>query len=509
MNMEAECTENYLEIIRINHDEAYLYISQGLSFQEQSQYDLACDMYKKGLEKIDKALNVRCDRSYCIGPNWDNARKLQAKMRKTSQMIKGQIQNIPSVNGHTSIAPPYTPPEPFELPPSYDEACEHDLSSSPRRSSCPGNPFDQNGSIGQETEVLEIFSVPDDVQLFFVSQDGSVSTSSTQTCLYIYQFIDHDVPVNDDYRPPAWLQVGSWTYPLIPGQSPALESAYGAFLFPNIGAGRDSAVGVVLPSTVDFEKRKQFQEILNLLTALKEEATALKKKACAVACETSSSQSFSETLSRGIVTGAEYLSAGLVKGAALSSDLLHKGAVKAKDRLRPEDYPVAVDPRVQEGLRLAREASGMALKATGYLVKKLGDLTLALGRHLAPHIREQGSKLLTTAFNRDSKEAKDTIDGILTVAAGGLQGFSTVYMGLESAARILAQSLSSETVNIVDHKYGKEAGEVVSNTVNAIGNLALTTHNVHSLGIKSVAKRTAKDTGKAVLKDYVEKSPTK
>lgn len=65
--------------------------------------------------------------------------------------------------------------------------------------------------------------------------------------------------------------------------------------------------------------------------------------------------------------GAEYLSAGIVKGAALSSELIHKGASKAKQKINPEDQPVVVDPRVKEGLRIAREASGVALKATGFL----------------------------------------------------------------------------------------------------------------------------------------------
>ncbi|XP_035215297.1 spartin-like isoform X2 [Stegodyphus dumicola] len=512
-NTSGEALEQ-LEIIRVNHDEAYLYVSQGLSYQEQKQIDLAKDMYNKGLEKIDKALNVRCDRPYCIGPKWDNALKLQQKMRKTSQMIKSQLQELTKTN--YCVSPPYTPPEPFEMPPSYDEACEHELLpddplasrkiSETRRSSYPltsemKQPPATNGSQRKSTEVVELFSIPNDVQLFFVSYDGSVTASSSQTALTIYQFVDHDAISNGDTsRPPAWLQIGGWTYPLVPGQSPAFESGYGALIFPNIGAGRDSAVGVILPPSVDPVQRREFLDLLNRLTALKEEYDSS-------ADETKYSarkESFSDTLSRGIVTGAEYISAGLVKGAALSSDLIHKGASKARQKINPEDRPVAVDPRVREGLKIAREASGVVLKATGFLVKRLGDLTVALGKQLAPHIREHGTKILTCAFKKDPAEAKDTIDGVLTVAAGGLQGFSTVYNGLENAARTLAYSLSTETVKIVDHKYGSEAGEVVGNAIFSIGNLALTTHNVQSLGIKSVAKRTAKDAGKAVLKDYIE-----
>lgn len=506
--------DEVLEIIRSNHDEAFLYISQGLSYEEQKQLDLAYDMYEKGLEKIDKALNVRCDRPHCVGPQWDNARKMQQKMRKTVQMIRSQMQKI-ALTRHTSSN---VPQEPFEPPPSYSEACRNEPLSLLRRSSCPGNVSKNEGSPGLPNgspsslsefnavaEVTERFSILEGVQLFFVSPDGGVSTSGSTTSLHIYQFIDNGCSSDTASRPPAWLQVGNWTYPLVPGKSPSFESGYGAFLFPDVGAGTPgSAVGIILPGNLSNTARASFESLLAELTAFEEEERRLVPVSYSPGA-VPKSESFSESLSRGIVIGAEYLSAGLVKGASLTSDLIHKGACKVIERLHPEEKPVLVDSRVRDGLKLVRDASGVALKASGFLVKKLGDLTVSLGRQLAPHVRNQGSKVLSSAFKDDPDRAKQTMDDVLTVAAGGLAGFSTVYMGLETAARTLASSLSEETVNIVDHKYGEQAGEVVGNAVYSVGNLALTTHNVQSLGVKAVAKRTAKDTGKAVLNDYVKK----
>lgn len=225
-----------LETIRINHDEAYLYVSQGLSYQEQHQYTLARDMYEKGLEKIDEALNVRCDRPYCHGPKWDNAVKLQQKMRKTTQTIKSQLRDLQNlIDAPVASNIPYTPPGPFELPPSYDEACTLEGASANGHSSCLDF-ADEKGVRRKSSEVVEMFSIQENVLLFYVSNDGSVSTTSTQSSLHIYKFVDKDATVN--YIPPAWLQIGSWTYPLIPGQSPALESGYGAFLFPNVSVGQ-------------------------------------------------------------------------------------------------------------------------------------------------------------------------------------------------------------------------------------------------------------------------------
>lgn len=50
------------------------------------------------------------------------------------------------------------------------------------------------------------------------------------------------------------------------------------------------------------------------------------------------------------------------------------------------------------------------------------------------------------------REASDKMKGILTVAAGAVEGFSTVYRGLETSASILGNNLKENTVKIVEHK---------------------------------------------------------
>ena len=55
------------------------------------------------------------------------------------------------------------------------------------------------------------------------------------------------------------------------------------------------------------------------------------------------------------------------------------------------------------------------------------------------------------------------------------------------------------------NRYGEHAGKLAENTVFAAGNIAMTAYNADSLGVKAIAKRAAKDTGKAVLQDLNEK----
>lgn len=77
---------------------------------------------------------------------------------------------------------------------------------------------------------------------------------------------------------------------------------------------------------------------------------------------------------------------------------------------------------------------------------------MRLGQFLAPHIQKQGTKLLTTGFKMSEQEASNKMKGILTVTAGAVEGFSTVYRGLHTSAGILASNLKNNTVKIVEHR---------------------------------------------------------
>lgn len=93
------------------------------------------------------------------------------------------------------------------------------------------------------------------------------------------------------------------------------------------------------------------------------------------------------------------------------------------------------------------------LRLRCFAASRIGFATQALGRFLAPHIQTQGTKLLTSGFKYSEEEASSRMSGILTVAAGAVEGFATVYDGLEQSASILGQSLSDNTVKVVQHKY--------------------------------------------------------
>lgn len=91
-------------------------------------------------------------------------------------------------------------------------------------------------------------------------------------------------------------------------------------------------------------------------------------------------------------------------------------------------------------------------KSSSILADKVSIATSKLGEFLAPHIQKQGTRVLRSGFNYTEEEASSKLKGVLTVAAGAVEGFSTVYHGLEKSACILGHSLRDNTVKIVKHK---------------------------------------------------------
>ena len=51
-------------------------------------------------------------------------------------------------------------------------------------------------------------------------------------------------------------------------------------------------------------------------------------------------------------------------------------------------------------------------------------------------------------------------------------------------------------------RYGDDAGHATDDAVNSAINVGVTAFNIDNIGIKAVVKRTAKETGHAVLDEY-------
>ncbi|XP_064840759.1 spartin-like isoform X2 [Oncorhynchus masou masou] len=377
-------------------------------------------------------------------------------------------------------------------------------------------------SLGEDGE--ELFFLPHGVQIFFVTPDGQVSAPSYPGYLRMVKFTSQQserVP----NRPPAFLQVCDWLYPLMATDSPVLLCNTGVFMFPDMMASAPgSYVGVVLSSELPIEDRQLFQDLLSQMTDLRVQApneaadsinlsqkvsiAPLEEEEAPAAAEEEEKNlpEWSEKVASGILTGASWLSWGLVKGAEFTGIAIQKGASKLREHITPEDKPAHVSPSVSKGLHVAKQATGGAVRVSQFLVDGVCMVAGCVGRELAPHVKKHGGKLVPESMKKD-KDGRSNIDGAMVVAASGVQGFATMWTGLEVAAKNITVSVASETVNTVKHKYGAAAGQATDHAVNSAINMGVTAFNIDNLGIKAAVKKTGKQTAVAILEDYQLRDP--
>ncbi|XP_066977714.1 spartin isoform X3 [Macrobrachium rosenbergii] len=505
------------------YKEAYKHIDLGITLVTEGNHVQASGVLQKGLALIDKALNIKVESFDCGAEEIQQYAEMQNKMRCTRKQVlahfaDSQTSNASGNNTRDGIE---------DAPPSYDDylkslesASSNDASGENASTSYPRlsalNPQVQDAAFAEimespiVTPVMSpqngemVFQVENGVQIFFIYADGRVTSPSYPSFLAVFLFPENigGVATPDGAR--GFLQVGEWSYPLIPARSPVLHSFYGAYMFPDVtNSVPGSSVGIILPDTVDKETRSLFEQILTDLTCYQ-----LQEAPKGVDAEHEMQlvqYSNAERISAGLVAGAEAISKGVVWGAEKLGELISFGSETLKSHIRPEEQKKEIDPKWQTTAKVARDVSGKAVKVSGYLLSQVGRATMALGRRMAPHIQKQGTRAISHLTGQKEAEASGNVEGALEVAAGVVKGASTVYMGLETAAATLLTNITDNTVKVVTHKYGEEAGALTDNTMYAVGQTAMAGHNIASLGVKGIAKRAAKDTGKALVYQHEEK----
>nr|XP_032812471.1 spartin-like [Petromyzon marinus]XP_032812473.1 spartin-like [Petromyzon marinus]XP_032812474.1 spartin-like [Petromyzon marinus] len=386
--------------------------------------------------------------------------------------------------GSTDLPPMYTP-QPVEGHTSLSMGTAHGelLLLPPGYAQCQEKPSGLQVAPVQQVlgpDAVELFLIADGAQIFFVSVAGLVSAPSYPGFLRIATFRSQgpDAPPG---RPPAFLQVSGWLHPLVPGSSPVLRSSQGIYVFPDMCSGEAGAtVGVLLSPELPAEQRRLFEEHLGRLAQFCVQApedgaaggqamSADAPKAAAPDPEKGTPQlmpEWSEKMSHGILSGASWISRGLLRGAEATGKVLNKGATAVREHIPAESQvppqalanarptaaaPPAQAPSAAEPHRANpgpnREPS--LVKAGKSLVGGVVDAMSSVSKEVAPHLKRYGEKIMPESLKQPDSDGARALHGAKMVASSSAQGLSTIWDGLSSAAKTIARSVSSSTVQPV------------------------------------------------------------
>lgn len=516
----TNASQNLVKLQTCNKD-AFKFINEGLELEDRGNTKNAMACYEKGLRLLDSGLKSSNSLLGLCSEEAAQYKELLTKLTRAQKEVMIRLETLKNEGEETQ-----------SLPSAPLLSSEH-----------IGNHVDMTNPTNEQTgiwqDVKELLNIKEGVSLFHVDGDGEVSPwISSSAVLQIFQILKDNL----EKIPPAFMKCGEWVYPLDPGKSPVLKTQRRTYMFPDVNLQTNEAfdlnsipcIGVILSDGIPDAIVKRFERILSCYGDFRKEVEKEKNNVKSkpprpppprsiemhtpspssmseeddviiaeqgISDETRVEQSkWSDKVTAGISVGSQWISWGLLKGAEYTSVLVAKGANSLRERLKPNEEPQTVDPEISHNIRQLHQATGSVVQVSAFLVSALGMLTVNLGKKLAPHVMEQGGKLLPMKFKPESNEnTHQKVADAKKVAMAGLQGLSIMFLALEQAGKNLYQSVSEATVQTMQHKYGDEVGDVTHDAMGAAGNAVLTVWNVKQLGPKAIAKRTLKDTGKAIM----------
>ncbi|ALC46858.1 CG12001, partial [Drosophila busckii] len=363
------------------------------------------------------------------------------------------------------------------------------------------------------------------VKLYRIENNGQVTTVTGSTKMSLIMctvsgkwnylngccFIQCDMEQQQQQLHGQDLGTSIWLYPLIPNVTQCYCTDYGAFILPDMEADQPgNAFGLMLvksqrplSTTAGETEEEQMADLQQFFLDLLEAVLAgtVEQLPSPTRPQRAVVSSRSEEVSKHIVGAAGFIARNLIKGAEKTGGFMMKSTPYLISKMQPasEGATSQVPSSVQTSVEVAQKVTHAAAGMTSWFAGKVGSAAMAAGSYLAPHVHTQGSRLLQKGFGYDSTQANSAMEGAMTIAAGTVEGISTVFDSLETSAKILGNSLSENSVKIIEHKYGASAGQLASGTFDTVGNAFVISQNVNYITPKGLAKKLVKKTGEAVV----------
>ncbi|EDS45321.1 spartin [Culex quinquefasciatus] len=431
------------------HDHAYRTIERAIKFEERERPDLALQDYKNGIQAIDEALAIPVEipDNFQKDESWDKAVRMIHKMKCTRGEV---LQRIGQIGGKIDR----------EDAEGAKNGEGGEVGLRPRTYTELAHALQQMQGNGQQEEgadnSLELLFSCDGVKMYYIEPDGVVTKTLDDSTLRIVRIERDDVRKLDST---VFIQV-------IPtAASTRIQDAEQP-----LDRGVEAMEGVEVADAVEEHRGVDPSFIYPLIPGV---SPCYRTEYGAFIIPDLTSDN-GTTIGLVIPPDADDVVLEIFV-AFLHGIVTQGGAVQFGGEREKRSTSASVSANIIRGAFYVSKGLVKGAEKTGEFIS------------------------YSTPTGMSAEDASEKVHGALTICAGAVEGFGEVYAGLEKSASILGASLSNSTVQIVQHKYGSEAGQVVGSSLDTVGNVINVSHNMNYMTPKGIAKRTAKNAGKALV----------
>jgi len=191
----------------------------------------------------------------------------------------------------------------------------------------------------------------------------------------------------------------------------------------------------------------------------------------------------------------------LSKGGKIGLEVIEKGTdktkkgitiftEKAKDKIPKRDRPANVSIETKAKIEKAKLASGMAVTVSSSLLK--GALEAA--NNVTEQIKPVLSEYLEKKGIKTDKPAGPKTEAAINVGKQSMKTALELYLAMKDASAVLMAASLDATAELIEHRYGDDAGAAARDVAVAGKNALEATRNIKAVGVKQAAKRVLTDT---------------
>merc|ERR1711972_109775 len=104
-----------------------------------------------------------------------------------------------------------------------------------------------------------------------------------------------------------------------------------------------------------------------------------------------------------------------------------------------------------------------------------------------------------------NKERESKMDKVVKIGGSSISAIGSIWNNLEKSGRDVGRAVREDTVKMVNHKHGEKAAKATDDACRTAIDTTRTVFYINDMGIKAIAKNTAKQAGKKIAKRQEQK----
>lgn len=208
-----------------------------------------------------------------------------------------------------------------------------------------------------------------------------------------------------------------------------------------------------------------------------------------------------DQISDGIIKTSEVIGVGIGKASKFTAEKLSDYSKNYISTTKPNETPTQISSSTKSTISTAKTVTDYTMRGVGTIAGWIGTGAKKAGAAIGEYVEETYLSDSNNDNSEESNMAKACKIGGATLGALGI-----LWNSLEDNLTDVARTTRVETVKCVTHKYGDDAGSVTDDGFRAAINGTKTVFYLDSLGMKAIAKKTAKTAGKTAVKAKAARS---